>query len=679
MNKGSKSQNTGQKLYTASNKTRGAAIRAQKRNQDDAQKVVNQYTNSLITPKIKGRANSITDVSNKLKLTFLGGLDDVGEKNMAIIEHGDEAIILDCGNNLGVDLPGVNYEINDTSYLESIKHKIKGYVITHGHLDHVGGLRHIVPKYPAPMYGSRYTIGIIEKSFADDALEPNADFKPELIIANIDNHERQKIGSFFVEFIRVTHSLPDATAISIETPVGRIIATGDFRLDPEPLDRMPTDTKRLRELGEQGVLLLLSESSYAEVEGRVPTESTLQQSFHEIIGSAQGRIFVAAFSSNMNRTQMIINAAVAAGRKVTLDGRGMLSYAEIAVRQGLLKVPKGTILSIQQAGSIPADQLLVMCTGGQGEPNAALQRMSEGQHKYINLDRGDTVVISSSPIPGNEIRYDQISNRLSKKGVHLFRHPTHEIDGCGPLHVSGHARRDELREMLQLTKPTFFIPVHGGALRRKYHAELAIEEGIQRKDTLLPDNGDCIFFTATTAELGDQVPHGSLLVDQNGTVVSGIVIKDRLMLNEQGIMTVILTIDRKSGNLLSSPDIISRGFIALKDSENLMNDFRSELRRAVRQRYNRVDIDRFKLEVKDFITHYLFEKTGRVPIVIPVINVVSGTPEEKDVHNKRLTSTQRDKTNQPNNSSKSYKTSPKDDQRRFQEMRARLLGQDQLD
>jgi ribonuclease J len=412
MNRNNKSgQTTDHKLAspTISQKTRGAAIRAQRRNQDDANKVVNQYADA--SQKTRTRANIIKDEAVKLKLTFLGGLEDVGEKNMAIIEYDDQAIILDCGNNLSVDLPGVNYEINDTAYLETIKHKIKAYVITHGHLDHIGGLRHIVPKFPAPMYGSRYTTGIIEKSFADDEPKENKGFKPELVIANLDSHEQLKIGLFQIEFIRVTHAIPDASAICITTPVGRIIATGDFRLDPEPLDHRPSDVTRLKELGDQGVLLLLSDSSYADVEGRVPTESTLQQTFYDIIDRAEGRIFVAAFSSNMNRAQMIINAAVAAGRSVALDGRGMLSYAEVAVRQGILKVPKGTIVPITQSATIVDNKLLVMCTGGQGEPNAALRRMSDGEHKSIRLHVGDTVVVSSSPIPGNEVAYDMIGNK----------------------------------------------------------------------------------------------------------------------------------------------------------------------------------------------------------------------------------------------------------------------------
>jgi ribonuclease J len=663
MNRNNKpGQTTGHKLTSpkVSSKTRDAAIRAHRRNHDDANKIVNQYADT--SQKTCKRANVITNEAEKLKLTFLGGLDDVGEKNMAVIEYGDQAIILDCGNHLGVDLPGINYEINDTAYLETIRHKIKAYVITHGHLDHMGGLKHIAPKFPAPIYGSRFTIGVIEKSFTDDTLKDSADFKPKFVIANLESHEQLKVGLFGLEFIRITHSIPDAAAVCITTPLGRIIATGDFRLDPEPLDHMPSDVARLKELGDAGVLLLLSESSYVDIEGRVPTESTLQQSFYDIIGNAEGRIFVAAFSSNMNRAQMIINAAVAAGRNVILDGRGMLSYADIAVRQGILKVPKGTIVPITQASTIPDNKLLVMCTGGQGEPNAALQRMSDGEHKSIKLHDGDTVVVSSSPIPGNEIRYDIIGNKLSKLGVHLFRHPTHELDGCGPLHVSGHARRDELREMIQLTRPKFFIPVHGGALRRGYHAELGIQENISRKNVLLPDNGDSLYFTAEAVEQSGQVLHGSLLVDQTGSIVSGIVVKDRLMLSEEGILAVILTVDKKSGQLLTSPDIISRGFIAMHDSKELMGLFRAELRRATQQRFKRVELDRFKQEMHDFITHFLFDQTGRSPIVIPVVNIIGGEVEARTAHANKQPAAEARATS---------------DQERFQEMRTRLLGQTQ--
>lgn len=648
------------------NASRGAAIRAQKRSAETAQKLVNDYL-SADGKKLEKRANSITDDFDKLKVTFLGGLEDVGEKNTAIIEYQNDAIVLDCGNNLGVDLPGINYEIADPTYLESIKHKIKAYVVTHGHLDHIGGLKHIVPKFPAPIYGSRFTIGVVEKTFED--LPAGAEmYVPNTVIMNMDEHERLKAGVFTIEMIRITHSIPEAASVCIDTPVGRIIATGDFRLDPEPLDHLPSDTTRLKQLGDEGVLLLLTESSYSDSEGRTPTEHTLQQSFHDVIEQSQGRIFCAVFSSNMNRTQMIINAAVAAGRKVALDGRSMMAYAEIAVRQGILKVPKGTIMAMKDAANIPDDKLLVMATGGQGEPNAALMRMSEGTHNYIKLKPGDTVLVSSSPIPGNEIRYDMIGNNLAKIGVHLFRHPTHELDGCGPLHVSGHARRDEMREMIQLVRPKFILPVHAGMLRRKYHAELAVEEGWERKNVILANNGDSYLFTADKYEFAGQVPHGSLLVDQTGSIVSNVVVKDRLMLAEEGLVAVILTIDRKSGALLSSPDIISRGFIYIRDSEELMNDFRTELRRAVAQRFKRIDLDRFKQELREHVTHFLFDKTGRSPIVIPVVNVV-GKPNDKP---KQAGGNVKDQ-----NSQKPEPT-PEDPQERFAQMRAQLLSRDQL-
>ena len=455
---------------------------------------------------------------------------------------------------------------------------------------------------------------------------------------------------------------PDAAAAVVKSPVGTVIAAGDFRLDPEPLDKMPSDIERLKDLGQEGVLALLSDSTNAEKEGRTPTEHTLQQSFIDIIKNAPGRIMVAVFSSNMNRTQMIINAAVESGKKVALDGRSMMAYAEIAVRQGLLKVPKGTIMAMKDAANVPEEQLLVMCTGGQGEPNAALQRMSEGNHQYIKLKPGDTVVVSSTPIPGNEIRYDAIGNNLAKKGVHVFRHPTHEIDGCGPLHVSGHGRRDELREMINLVKPKFHIPAHGGMLRRRYHAELAIEEGYKRENVILAENGHSYLFTENKVEFAGEVPHGSLLVDQTGAIVSSVVVKDRIMLAAEGMVAVVLTVDKKTGSLLTSPDILTRGFIYIRDSEELMNGLRTELKRAVTQRYKRIDLDRFKQELKEHVTHYLYEQTKRSPIVIPVVNVIGSKNNGGDKAKKKPQDT------------KTPEQLADEQQQRFAELRARLLS-----
>ncbi len=642
--------------------SRGAAVRAQKRAQTDAQRIANQYMPAAVEGQEKPRrANVIADDIDKLKITFLGGQFDIGEKNMQVIEWQDSAIVLDCGNNLGVELPGVNYTIADPTYLESIKHKLKGYIITHGHLDHLGGLKHIVPKIPAPIYGSRFTLGVVEKTFDDAAAETGLEYKPDLQIMNMDAHERVKLGPFMIELVRITHSVPESSCIVVDTPVGRIINTGDWRLDPEPLDEMPTDAARLRELGDEGVLLLMSDSCGTALPGRTPTESTLQDSFHDIIGNAEGRVFCAIFSSNMNRVQMIVNAAVAAGRRVALDGRSMMSYAEIAVRQGILKIPKGTVLAMREMPNIPDDKVLVICTGGQGEPGAALQRMAEGEHKYIKLNEGDTVVISSGPIPGNEVRYAAIADDLTRRGVHLFRHPTHEVDGCGPLHVSGHARRDEYREMLHIVRPKFFLPIYGGPLPRKYHADMAIEEGWARKNVIQAENGNQIAFTADSWERLPDVPSGSLLVDQTGAIVNNVVVKDRVLMSESGLVTVVVTIDKKTGQLLTSPDIVSRGFIYMREQEELMNGLRAELRRAVQQRFKRVDLDRFKAELKDHITHYLFEQTQRSPIVIPVVNVIGGKAEVKTSSGGRT---------------KTGEEIAAEQEKRFQAMRARLLGTD---
>lgn len=645
--------------------SRGAAVRAQKKSQMDAIKIANQYSAAKVQESPQPRRANAIDDSPRLKITFLGGQEGIGEKNMQVIEWQNDALILDCGNDLAVDLPGINYAVNDPTYLEQIKHKIRGYVISHGHLDHLGGLKHIVPKFPAPIYGSRFTIGVIEKTFEDAYAETGLEFEPQLVIMNMDNHERLKVGAFFVELVRITHSVPESSCIVVDTPVGRIINTGDYRLDPEPLDQKPSDVKRLKELGDEGVLALLSESTYSDTPGRQQTEHILQKSFHDIIGNAEGRVFVAIFSSNMNRVQMIINAAAAAGRKVALDGRSMMSYAEIAVRQGILRVPKGTIVPMQQIASMPDEKVLVVCTGGQGEPGSALQRMAEGAHRHIKLHEGDTVVISSNPIPGNEVRYEVISNDLAQLGVHLFRNRSREVDGCGQLHVGGHAFRDDEREMMQIVHPKFFIPIYAGAVNRRYHGEMAVEEGYARENIIQARNGDSFYFTSDKYESAGEVPHGSLLVDSTGRIVNNVVVKDRVLLSEEGLVCVVLTVDKKAGNLLTSPDIISRGFIYMKDNEEMMNGVRNELKRAVSQRFKRVDLDRFKAEIKDHLTHLLYEKTGRSPIVIPVVNVIGGKSGIKTI-------TDGEKT----------KTSEKiaaEQEKRFQEMRARLLGQDQPD
>lgn len=644
--------------------SRGQAVRAQKRSQADAQRIVNQYAGAVATSARTERANVI-DESPRLKIIGLGGMDGGGSKNMMLVEYMDDALILDCGNDLGVDLPGINYGIADTAYLETIKHKIRAYVITHGHLDHIGGLPHIVPKFPAPIYGSKFTIGRVEEIFENFGLPMPNGFELKTVTMNEDTHERLKVGSFFVELVRITHSIPGSTCIVVDTPVGRIINTGDFRFDPSPLDHERTDMERLKQLGDEGVLALLSESTTVERPGRTPSESTIEQSFVDIMDQAPGRIFIGLFSTNMNRVQMIINAAVHHNRKVAMDGRSMVSTLEMAVRHGFMKIPKGTFVPIANVPNMPDQEVVVVCTGSQGEPSSALQRMASGDHKHIKLKEQDTVILSSTPIPesGNDALIGAMVDGLVRKGVHVFEHRNHELDGVGPLHVSGHASRDEYADMIQVTKPKFFIPIYGAYRVKQRHVELAIEQGIPRANCANVDNGQVIALTPEKLEVLDEVPHGTVLVDQTGAIVSNIVVKDRVLLAEEGLVAVVLTVDKKSGNLLTSPDIISRGFIYMRDNEEIMNGLRQELRRAVQQRFKRVDLDRFKAELKDHVTHYLFEQTQRSPIVIPVVNVIGGAKAEV-------------KTATTNGRTKTSEELAKDQERRFQEMRERLLSQD---
>lgn len=640
-------------------------MRAQQRNQGEAQRVIDQYDiASTNAPKDqKRRANQIDD-SQRLKIIALGGMDGGGSKNMILVEYLNDAVVMDCGNDLGVDLPGINYAIADVSYLESIKHKLRAYIITHGHLDHIGGLPHIVPRMPAPIYGSRFTIGMVEKIFDNFGGVLRPGFNLQTVIMNEDNHEKLKIGPFFVELVRITHSIPGSTCIVLDTPVGKIINTGDFRFDPNPLDHERSDLDRLKELGNEGVLALMSDSTTSERLGRTPSESTIEPTYIDLFDKSDGRIFIAIFSSNMNRIQMIVNAAVLHGRKVAFDGRSMMSTLELAVRLGYMKIPKGQVIPMSSVSNLRDNQVVVICTGAQGEPNSALRRMATGEHKDIKLKEGDTVILSATPIPesGNDKLIAEMVDDLMRKSVHVYRHNTHELDNCGPLHVSGHASLDEYGEMINLTRPKFFIPIYGPYRSKAYHIDKAVEEGVPRKNCLNADNGDVIALTQDTMEVIGEVPHGTVLVDQTGALVSSIVIKDRLLLAEEGLVAVVLTIDKRTGQLLTSPDIISRGFIYMRDNEELMKEFRNELRRAVNQRFKRVEIDRFKQEIREHVTHFLYEQTQRSPIVIPVVNIVGGKGEIKTVHS----------DGQP----KTAEDIAIEQQRRFEDMRARLLAQD---
>ncbi|PSO43213.1 serine hydrolase [Candidatus Saccharibacteria bacterium QS_5_54_17] len=641
-NSNSNNHNSGAKKAHNGRKNAHEATRQTRRNQDDAQRragfddVVTDADKARMAMKAK-QANQLHNGEQKLRVIPIGGQDGVGDKNMAIIEYGDDAIVVDAGFNLSVDLPGINYTIPDSTYLEAIQHKLRAYVFTHGHLDHIGATPYIIPQFPAPVYGSQFTVGMVQKQIEDADIE--TDFTPETVPMNIDNHERLKIGPFFIEMIRVTHSIPDSCAVAIDTPVGRILHTGDFRLDPEPLDNSPTDLDRVKELARDGIMLLMTESTNSESPGRTPTEHTLQQSFHDILHQSPGRVLISSFSTNINRIQMIVNGAVESGRKVAIDGRSMLACVELAVKLGYIKIPKGTLVAMKDLASLQDQEVAIVCTGSQGEPNAALERIGMGDHTYITLKTSDTVVLSSSPIPGKEVSVMESVDRLMRAGATVLRHRTHEIDGCGPLHVSGHGNRDEQREMLELTRPDYVMPNHGPFVHRQRYREIALEAGIDPDKVTLVDNGDILEFNQEgKLRQQDSIPTGSLLIDQTGTLVPNLVIKDRLLMSEEGIVVVVLTIDKKSKQLLSSPDIISRGFLHMQENAELIDNLRQSLREFTQQQIKRLEIKEFKQQLRDEVNNFLYQHTQRAAVIIPVVNVVgsgSGSGGGKQQPNRR--------------------------------------------
>lgn len=579
---------------------------------------------ALLRPYRKQKSRVGRLEKDTLRIIPLGGQDGIGEKNMIVVEYGDDALILDAGFELGLDIPGVNYAIPVTEYLETIRHKIKGYVISHGHMDHIGALTHVVPQYPVPIFGSRFTIGMVETQF-EKAAENGSTFVPTTQVIQMDDHQRVSLGALTIELVRVTHSVPESSAIVIDTPAGRLINTGDFRLDPEPLDDMPTDIERLKQLGDEGVLLLMSESTNTTRLGRTPTEHTLQDSFYELVGSAKGRVVTAVFSSNMNRIQMIINAAHADGRRVALDGRSMLATAELAVRLGALKIPKNTLIPMREAAGIPDKHLVIICTGGQGEPGAALSRMAAGEHSVIKLRSTDSVVISSTPIPGNEQSYAQMGDDLARIGVKQYRHPTHEIDGSGPLHVSGHAFRDEHAEMIQLTRPQYLMPIYGGPLPRHYHRQIGLAQGMADDTIIMADNGAVIEFRrGQRPRTVGRVTHGSHLVDQTGVVVPEIVSRDRLLLKDSGFVIIILTVD-PDGKNMTSPDIITRGHLAVNEQSDTINALREQIKKHIAKNgrlRSRAAIDSTKSDIQRLVQDYFYAASSATPMVIPVVNVV---------------------------------------------------------
>ncbi len=548
----------------------------------------------------------------KLRVIPLGGLNEIG-KNLTVLEYADDIIIIDCG--LGFpdeDMLGIDLVIPDISYLEANREKIRGIVLTHGHEDHIGAIPYVLRQINPPIYGTRLTLGIIKNKLSEHTLP----YEPSLNCVNAG--ETVRLGVFSVEFIHVNHSIADACCLSISTPVGTVVHSGDFKLDITPIDGEMLNITRLGEIGKKGVLLFMCESTNAERPGHTPSEKKVGKSLENIFtANPDKRIVIATFSSNVHRVQQIINVSARHGRKVAITGRSMLNIIGAAVELGYMTLPDKVLIDINESKRFKPEEITLITTGSQGEPMSALYRMAFSDHSQITLGRNDLVVLSSSAIPGNEKLVGRIINELSKNGVSVLH------DAVVEVHVSGHACQEELKLMQALLKPKYFMPVHGEYRHLAANRELALDMGFEDRNIFISDIGKVLELDRKSAKFVGTVPAGKILVDGYGVGdVGNIVLRDRRHLAQDGLIVVVASVDADSGLLLSGPDVVSRGFVYVRESEELMDEVRAIATQAINDcltQRNKIDRMELKTCVKDTLSKYLYAKTKRKPMVLPVI------------------------------------------------------------
>ena len=561
------------------------------------------------------RRNNNTKKSEKpqspLKIIALGGLDEIG-KNCTVFEYENQIIVVDCGLAFpSADMPGVDIVIPDLSYLVQNQEKIKGVFITHGHEDHIGGIPYLLKQISVPIYATRLTAGLIKEKLKEHSLERSAKIYEQ------SAGDIVRAGKFSVEFIHVNHSIPNAAALAITTPAGVVVHTGDFKIDTTPLDGKMINISRFAEIGKKGVLAMMSDSTNAERPGYTQSEYTVGESFTALFKKAKNdRIIVATFSSNIHRIQQIVDEAVRNRRKVAVSGRSMLNVVNVATELGYLKIPDGVLIEIETINRYQPSQLVIVTTGSQGEPMSALHRMAHGEHRNVNIGPQDTIIISASPIPGNEKTVADVVNGLMKLGAHVIYEKMYEV------HVSGHACQEELKMMLSIVKPKFFLPVHGEQKQLRRHAEMAMQTGIDKKNILINEIGRVVELTPNSMKQTGIVQSGSVLVDGLGVGdVGSIVLRDRKHLAEDGIIIAVMTIESESGEIVSGPDIVSRGFIYVRESEELINRCKRMIEACVYNSYRNgvYEWPVIKNKIKDDLGRYLYEQTKRRPMILPII------------------------------------------------------------
>ncbi len=620
---------------------KGEVFRAQRRTSENvnlraSQHIINVPVNKSIYNGYDGRQYSTADFKKQqrtkgpvLKIMPIGGLGEMGiGKNMMAIEYENEIIVIDSGFLFpGADYPGVNYITPDITYLEENRHKIRGQIFTHGHLDHIGAYRHFAHRIPAPIYGSKFTIGMLKRTME----ESTTGYEPNYNELDPEAHERVQLGDHFnIELVRVNHSIPDATAVVVRTPLGVLVDTGDWRFEDNPVDGRKFDLERLTEIATtEGITLLMNESTNCESEGtHHHGEFDIQESMGQVMDKyPNSRLILSCFSSQIHRMQLILDEAKKHNRKVAFAGYSMIQNLEVALRAGAIRIPKDVVVKMEDIVKLSDDKVTIVCTGSQGEFNAVLNRMASGAHKFIKIKNSDVVVFSSNPIPGNEKYVVRTVDGLMREGSDVIQNGKTHLTGVGPLHLSGHGYYDDHVKLINALNPTYYMPIHGEFHMLVHNAELAEKEAaIPRSNIFVCDSGDVIEITPTGARKNGRIPVGGIMYDDSGAIVSEVVLKDRIHMATEGMFVVVLTVQRGSGRLMTSPDIISRGFIYLRDSEELMGMIRQYLKQKVARSFvgKKIDLDILKKEIKDEITHVLYDQTHRTPIVIPVINEVGG-------------------------------------------------------
>jgi ribonuclease J len=547
---------------------------------------------------------------SKLKIIPLGGLNEIG-KNITVFEYGNDIVILDCGLAFPEDeMLGIDLVIPDVSYLLKNKEKVRAIVLTHGHEDHIGALPYILRDLNVPVYGTKLTLGLVEYKLKEHGLLSNVK------LVTIKPGDEITLGAFKIEFIRSTHSIADAVAIALHTPVGIIVHTGDFKVDYTPIEGEMIDLARFGQLGKMGVLALMADSTNVERPGYTMSERTVGETFEEIFKYCDQRILVATFASNVHRVQQVINAAVRYGRKVAVSGRSMQNVVNVAIELGYMTVPEGVLIDIDEINRYRNNQIVIVTTGSQGEPMSALSRMAFSDHKKVEIVPGDLVIISASPIPGNEKLVSKVINELFKKGADVI------YESLADVHVSGHACQEELKLIHSLIKPRFFIPVHGEYRHLKQHANLAERLGMKSQNIFIMDIGKVLELTEDSARIAGSVTAGKVLVDGLGVGdVGNIVLRDRKHLAQDGLIVVVVTISGENGLVIAGPDIISRGFVYVRESEDLMEQVRGVAKTVLGKCEEKkiTDWSTIKSNLKSSLNEYLYEKTKRKPMILPVI------------------------------------------------------------